>query len=123
MEKVAYFPDTIAEKEDHIIRLNGGSSWLLAHRCGRSRRCDGRDARRHRGRKASTRRLGLRRWRGDSREHVEGVYPSNPAFLTRVVASEDQGAKLRLADGTALSCPGYNRDHQATGGFRRTKCC
>ena len=32
MENVSYFPDSIAEKGDrnHIIRLSGGSSWVLA---------------------------------------------------------------------------------------------
>lgn len=32
MEKVDYFPDSIAEKDEHLLRLNGGSSWLLANR-------------------------------------------------------------------------------------------
>ena len=32
MERVVYFPDSIAEKDDHVIRLNGGSSWVLASR-------------------------------------------------------------------------------------------
>ena len=42
-------------------------------------------------------------------KHVEGVYPTNQAFLSRVVAAEDQGTKLRLADGTELLLPGYNK--------------
>jgi hypothetical protein len=31
MEKVDYFPDSISEKDDHVVKLNGGSSWLLAN--------------------------------------------------------------------------------------------
>jgi len=42
-------------------------------------------------------------------KHVEGVFPTNQAFLTRVTASEDQGTKLRLADGSELLVPGYNK--------------
>jgi hypothetical protein len=42
-------------------------------------------------------------------KHAEGVFPANQAFLTRVTASEDQGTKLRLADGSQLLVPGYNK--------------
>ena len=41
--------------------------------------------------------------------HLEGVYPTNTAILSRVVAAEDQGTKLRLADGTSLLVPGYSK--------------
>ena len=42
-------------------------------------------------------------------KHVEGVFPTTQAFLTRVTASEDQGTRLRLADGSELLVPGYNK--------------
>ena len=32
LENVNYFPDSIAEKDDHVVRLNGGWSRLLAQR-------------------------------------------------------------------------------------------
>ena len=111
MEKVNYFPDSIAEKDDHVVRLNGGSSWLLASRTlalapvdvvivMRDVIVEGKPVR------AAWLFVG-----GEEipAKHVEGVYPTSPAFLSRVVAAEDQGTKLRLADGTSLLVPGYNK--------------
>jgi len=111
MEKVVYFPDSISEKDDHVVRLNGGSSWLLASRTGalapvdvvivmRDVIVEGKPVR------AAWLFVG-----GEEipARHVEGVYPTNAAFLSRVVAAEDQGTKLRLADGTSLLVPGYNK--------------
>lgn len=107
MEKVEYFPDSIAEK-DHIVRLTGGSSWLVASRTAaadvivvmRDVVVNGERVR------AAWLYVG-----GEEipARHVEGVYPTNPAYLTRVVAAEGQGATLRLADGTELSVPKYDR--------------
>jgi hypothetical protein len=109
-ENVSYFPDQIAEKEDYVVRLSGGSSWLLANRTlalvatdvvvvTRDVVVEGKRVR------AAWLYIG-----GEEipAQHVEGVYPTNPAFLTRVVASEDKGTKLRLEDGTLLLVPGYN---------------
>ena len=109
-ENVNYFPDSIAEKEDHVVRLSGGSSWLLANRTlalvaadvvvvTRDVVVEGKRVR------AAWLYVG-----GEEipAQHVEGVYPTNPAFLTRVVASEDKGTKLRLEDGTELLVPGYS---------------
>jgi hypothetical protein len=113
MEKVGYFPDSIAEKGDQnfVIRLNGGSSWVLASRTSalvntdvivvmRDVIVDGKAV--------------LAAWLFVGGEeiparHVEGVYARNQAFLSRVVGAEDQGTKLRLADGTSLLVPGYNK--------------
>jgi hypothetical protein len=41
-------------------------------------------------------------------KHVEGVYARNPAYLTRVVAA-DAGRTLRLADGSVVMVPKYDR--------------
>lgn len=113
MEKVGYFPDSIAEKGDQnfFIRLNGGSSWVLASRTlalvntdvivvMRDVIVDGKAVR------AAWMFVG-----GEEipARHLEGVYPTNPAILSRVVAAEDQGTKLRLADGTSLLVPGYSK--------------
>jgi len=113
MEGVAYFSDSIAEKGDqsYIVRLNGGSTWLLADRTAalvsadvtvvmREVVVDGKPV--------------AAAWvyvAGEEipAKHVEGVYPRNPGFLTRVMASADQGTKLRLADGSELLVPGYNK--------------
>ena len=105
-EKVAYFQDTIAEKGDrnHIIRLNGGSSWVLAEPTLAALGTDVLVVTRDvivngQSLKAAWFYVG-----GDEipAKHVEGLYPMNAAFLTRVVGVDDQGAKLRLADGTQL---------------------
>ena len=105
-EKVAYFQDAISEKGDrnHIIRLNGGSSWVLAEPTlavlgtdvlvvTRDVIVNGQPL------KAAWFYVG-----GEEipAKHVEGLYPMNAAFLTRVVGVEDEGTKLRLADGTQL---------------------
>lgn len=111
MDKVDYFPDSIAERDDHVVRLNGGSSWLLANPSKaaqvatdvmivmRDVLVEGKRVR------AAWVYVG-----GEEipAKHLEGVYPTNAAFLTRVVAAEDRGTKLRLADGTELLLPGYN---------------
>lgn len=111
MDKVDYFPDSIAEKDDHIVRLSGGSSWLLANASKaaqvstdvmivmRNVMVEGKPVR------AAWMYVG-----GEEipAKHLEGVYPTTSAFLTRVVAAEDRGTKLRLADGTELLLPGYN---------------
>jgi hypothetical protein len=112
MEPVRFFADSIAEKEELVVRLSGGSSWVLASRT--------------RAAVASEVMIVLRdvtvsgqhvlaAWLYHEGEeipvkHVEGVYPQkNAAYLTRVVAAEGQGAMLRLADGTELSVPRYDR--------------
>jgi len=111
MDKVDYFPDSIAEKDDHVVRLNGGSSWLLANPSKTAQIAadvmivmrdvvvEGKPVR------AAWVYVG-----GEEIpvKHLEPVYPTNSAFLTRVVAAEDRGTKLRLADGTELLLPGYN---------------
>ena len=111
MDKVDYFPDSIAEKDEHIVRLSGGSSWLLAHPSKAAQIAtdvmivmrdvvvEGKPIR------AAWVYVG-----GEEipAKHLEGVYPTSRAFLTRVVAAEDRGTKLRLADGTELLLPGYN---------------
>jgi len=113
MEKVDYFQDSIAEKGDrnHIIGLNGGSFWVLAEPTlaviatevvvvMRDVMVEGKPVR------AAWMFVG-----GEEipAKHVEGVYPANQAFLTRVTGSADQGTRLRLADGSELLVPGYNK--------------
>ena len=113
MDKVEYFQDSINEKGDlnHIIRLNGGSSWVLSEATlapvasdlivvMRDVMVEGKRVR------AAWMFVG-----GEEipAKHAEGVFPANQAFLTRVTASEDQGTKLRLADGSQLLVPGYNK--------------
>ena len=113
MENVSYFPDSIAEKgRTTSIRLNGGSSWLLAQRiAGDSLPTDVMVVMRDVMVEGKRVRAAWMYVGGEEipAQHVEGVYPTNAAFLTRVVAAEDQGTKLRLEDGTELLVPGYNR--------------
>jgi hypothetical protein len=113
MDKVEYFQDSINEKGDlnHIIRLTGGSSWVLSEATlapvasdlivvMRDVMVEGKPVR------AAWMFVG-----GEEipAKHVEGVFPTTQAFLTRVTASEDQGTRLRLADGSELLVPGYNK--------------
>ncbi len=111
MEKVMYFPDTIAEKEDHVVRLTGGSSWLLANRTSVLAPADVLVVMRDVLVEGKPVRAAWLYVAGQEipAKHVEGVYPTHEAFLTRVVAAEAQGSKLRLADGTTLLLPGYNK--------------
>jgi hypothetical protein len=110
MEKVDYFADSIAEKDEHVVRLNGGSSWLLAYRTPAQVSADVvvvmRDVVVNGQRVAAA-------WLFVGGEeipvkHVEGVYPKSPAYLTRVVSAEG-GTTLRLADGSEVSIPQYDR--------------
>jgi hypothetical protein len=110
MEKVDYFPDTIAEKDDHVVRLNGGSSWLLATRTLAQVSTDVVVVMREvvvNGERVAAAWLFVN---GEEIpvKHVEGVYPRNPAFLTRVVSAE-AGTKLQLADGSQVTIPQYDR--------------
>jgi hypothetical protein len=111
MDRVSYFADQIAEKDDHVVRLNGGSSWLLDDRTSalaptdvlvvmRDVMVNGKPV------KAAWLYVAGAEIRA---KHVEGVYPSNVGFLTRVVGAEGQGTTLTLADGTHLSVPKYDR--------------
>ncbi len=111
MENVNYFPDSIAEKDDHVVRLNGGSSWLLAERTIAVAPADVMVGERDVMVEGKRVRAAWLYVGGEEipAQHVEGVYPTNAAFLTRVVAAEEQGTKLRLEDGTELLVPGYNR--------------
>ena len=111
MERVVYFPDSIAEKDDHVVRLNGGSSWVLASRTSALVAADVTIVMRDVVVEGKPVRAAWLFVGGEEipARHVEGVYPANQAFLTRVIASEDQGTKLRLADGSELVLPGYNK--------------
>ena len=110
MEKVDYFPDSIAEKDEHVLRLNGGSCWLLASRT---------SALVSAGVLVVMRDVDVNGQRVPAAwlfvggeeipvKHVEGVYPRNPAYLTRVVGAEG-GTNLRLADGSMVVVPKYDR--------------
>lgn len=110
MEKVDYFPDSIAEKDEHVLRLNGGSSWLLASRTSALVSADVLVVMRDvdvNGQRVPAAWLFV----GGEEipvKHVEGVYPRNPAYLTRVVGAEG-GTNLRLADGSMVVVPKYDR--------------
>jgi hypothetical protein len=110
MEKVDYFPDAIAEKDDHLVRLNGGSSWLLASRTSALVAANVLVVMRDvdvNGQRVSAAWLFVGGEEIPVR-HVEGVYPRNPAYLTRVVAA-DGGTTLRLADGSVVMVPKFDR--------------
>jgi hypothetical protein len=111
MEKVDYFPDTIAEKDEHVVRLTGGSSWVLASQTKALAAANVMVVMRDVIVEGKTVRAAWLYVGGEEipAKHVEGVFPTNQAFLTRVTASEDKGTKLRLADGSELLVPGYNK--------------
>ena len=109
MEKVDYFSDSIAEKEDLIVRLNGGSSWLLANRTSALAATDVMVVMRDlmvNGERITAAWLFIA---GEEipAKHVEGFHPRNPAYLTRVVGAEG-GTTLKLADGSEVTVPKYD---------------
>lgn len=112
LEKVTYFEDSIAEKGDrnHIIRLTGGSDWVLSEPTLAAVQTDVMIVMRDVLVEGKTVRAAWMYVGGEEipAKHVEGVYPTSGASLTRVIAAEDRGTKLRLADGTELLLPGYN---------------
>ena len=111
MEKVDYFPDTIAEKDEHVVKLTGGSSWVLATQTSAQAAANVMVVMRDVAVEGKNVRAAWLFVGGEEipAKHVEGVFPTNQAFLTRVTASEDKGTKLRLADGSELLVPGYNK--------------
>lgn len=113
MEEAAYFQDQIAEKGDQnfIIRLAGGSSWVLASRTSALVTSDVMVVMRDVLVNGKTVPAAWMYIGGEEvpAVHVEGLYPRNEAFLTRVVGSEGQGTTLRLADGTRVTVPQYDR--------------
>ena len=109
MEKVDYFPDSIAEKDDLVVRLNGGSSWLLATRTSALAATDVMVVMRDvmvNGERVSAAWLFIGGEEIPAR-HVEGVHPRNPANLTRVIGAEG-GTTLKLADGSEVTVPKYD---------------
>jgi len=113
MEKVDFFVDSISEKGDlnHLVRLSGGSSWVLAEATLVAVPVDVLVVMRDvvvEGKRVAAAWVYVGGVEIPAK-HLEGVYPKNAAFLTRVMASEDQGTKLRLADGSELLVPGYNK--------------
>jgi hypothetical protein len=113
MEQVEYFQDSIAEKGDYerVVRLTGGSTWLLADRTKAIVTMGVMVVMRDVSVEGKTVRAAWMFVGGEEipAKHVDGVYPTSQALLTRVVGSADQGTKLRLADGSELLVPGYNR--------------
>ena len=113
MEAANYFHDSIAEKGDQnfVIRLNGGSNWILASRTPALVNTDVIVVMRDVIVEGKAVRAAWMFVGGEEipARHVEGVYATSPAFLSRVIAADDQGTKLRLADGTTLLVPGYNK--------------
>ena len=111
MERVSFFSDSIAEKEDHVLRLNGGSSWLLASRTPASPTVDVTVVMRDVMVSGQSVRAAWVYVGGEEipAKHVEGVYPTLPGYLTRVVGAEQQSLTLKLADGTQVAVPQYDR--------------
>src|SRR6185503_28785 len=113
LEKVTYFEDSIAEKGERslIIRLTGGSNWVLSEPTRAALQADVIVVMRDVMVEGKRVRAAWMFVGGEEipAKHVEGVFPTTTAFLTRVTASEDQGTKLRLADGSELLVPGYNK--------------
>ena len=113
MEDAAYFTDSIVEMGDqsYVIRLSGGSSWLLASRTSALVNTDVMVVMRDvvvEGKPVPAAWMYIG---GEEipAKHLEGLYPRNTAHLTRVVGSEAQGTTLRLADGTRVTVPSYDR--------------
>lgn len=112
MEKVAYFADSIVEKEGSYIRLLGGSSWLLSAPSlalvtddviivfQTIQLKDQRNVT-----------VAVVYLDGDEimARHVGGRYTASTGYLTTVVQAVGDGAVLRLADGTLLTIPQYDR--------------
>lgn len=107
MDQVTYFADSIAEKEDLVVRLAGGSRWLMANRTRALPQTEVLVVTRDvmvEGERVRAAWLYVAGQEIPVR-HVEGVYPANAAYLTRVVGAADRGTTLRLADGTEWSVP------------------
>ena len=111
LETVEYFADSIIEKGDQYIRLLGGSSWVLSTFSTALVMDDViivfRDVN-YEGRKL---RMAVAYLDGDeiSVRHVRGPYTKSTGYLTIVVEALGKGAILRLADGSLLSVPDYDR--------------
>ena len=111
MEQVRYFTDSITEKEELVVRLSGGSSWVLAARTAATVAADVLIVMRDVTVNGQRVRAAWLYHEGEEipARHVEGVYPQNAAYLTRVISAEGQGETLRLADGTNFSVLKYER--------------
>jgi hypothetical protein len=110
-ERIEYFTDSILQKEDEYIRLLGGSSWVLSTFSTALVTDDViivfRDIT-YQGQKVK---MATAYVDGDEIpvRHVRGTYATSTGYLTTVVEALGDGAVLRLADGTLLSVPSYDR--------------
>lgn len=112
MQKVEYLSDSIAEKNGKYIRLLGGSSWLLSFPTlalvtdqvlivfQEVELNDKKNVQ-----------IAVAYIAGNEvyAKHVDGQYITQTGYLTTVVEALDDGAVLKLADGTLLSIPQYDR--------------
>jgi hypothetical protein len=111
LQKVEYLADSIASKDDQVIRLLGGSSWLLTSPSLALvtddilivfREID-----------YQGRRLKLATAYVDGDEiivrHLDGLFVTSSGYLTTVIEALAEGAVLKLSDGTLLSVPEYDR--------------
>ncbi|MBM3451322.1 MAG: hypothetical protein FJX78_10180 [Armatimonadetes bacterium] len=111
LERVEYFTDSIAQKDDEYVRLLGGSSWVLSTFSTALVTDDiiivFRDIT-HQGQKVK---LAVAYLDGGEIpvRHVRGAYTTSSGYLTSVVEALGEGAVLRLADGSLLSVPSYDR--------------
>lgn len=112
MQKVEYLSDSIAEKEGKYIRLLGGSSWLLSSPTLALvtddvlivfQEVELKDKKKVQ--------IAVAYIEGDEvvAKHVDGQYVTQTGYLTTVVEALGDGAVLKLADGTLLSIPQYDR--------------
>ncbi|MBU4494277.1 MAG: hypothetical protein KJ874_03145 [Acidobacteria bacterium] len=111
MQKVEYLSDSIAEKDGKVIRLLGGSTWVLSSSSLALVPEDViivfqdvvlKDKK--------TVNVAVVYVDGDEivATHAGGTYTTSSGFLTTVVEALGDGAVLKLADGSLLSIPQYD---------------
>lgn len=114
MQRVEYLSDSIAQKQGKYIRLLGGSEWVLSSSTLALVTDDIIIVFREVGLKDRTRaKVAVAYVDGDEHvaKHVGGKYVSQTGYLTTVVEGLGDGAILKLADGSLLSIPQYDRYH------------
>jgi len=112
MQKVEYLSDSIAQKDGKVIKLLGGSSWVLSSPTLALVTDDiiivFQDVVL---KNKKTVKVAIAYVDGDEiiATHAGGTYATSTGFLTAVVESLGDGAVLKLADGSLLSIPQYDR--------------
>lgn len=112
MQRVEYLSDSLAEKEGKYIRLLGGSQWALSSSTLALVTDDIIILFQQVELKDKTRAtLAVAYVDGDEilAKHLGGQYVSQTGYLTTVVDELEDGAVLKLADGSLLSIPEYDQ--------------